>query len=47
MVIITLYAVLQNGDTALILASAYGHLEVVNVLLAAGADKEANDNVSA
>ena len=31
----------QGGNTALIWASYRGHLEVVKVLLAAGADKEA------
>ena len=33
-------ATTQAGDTALILASFSGHLEVVQALLAAGADKE-------
>ena len=35
------------GLTALISASHAGHLEVVKSLLAAGADMEAKDNVSA
>lgn len=35
----------DRGDTLLILASYYGHIEAVRVLLAAGADVErANDN---
>ena len=42
-----MYAVSQNGDTTLIWASVKGHLEVVKALLAAGADKEAMDGVSA
>ena len=37
----------QNGWTALITASLEGHVESVNVLLAAGANKEAKDKVSA
>ena len=35
----------QNGDTALILASSNGHLEIVQTLLAAGAYTEATDDV--
>ena len=35
----------QKGDTALAWASYNGHLEVVKVLLIAGADKEAKDKV--
>ena len=34
------------GQTTLIRASAYGCIEVVKALLAAGADKEATDRVS-
>ena len=39
------YFALQEGDTALTWASYIGHLEVVKVLLTAGADKEAKDKV--
>jgi hypothetical protein len=35
----------QVGDTALTLASQQGHLEVVEVLVQAGADKEKQDKV--
>ena len=35
----------QKGDTSLAWASYNGHLEVVKVLLIAGADKEAKDKV--
>ena len=35
----------QDGFTALILASFYGHLEIVQTLLAAGAYTEATDDV--
>ena len=35
----------QNGWTALIEASAMGHLEVVKALVAAGADVNVKDNV--
>ena len=35
------YVVSQVGGTALITASRMGHLEVVQALLAAGADKDA------
>ena len=35
----------QNGLTALISASYFGHVESVKALLAAGANKEAKDNV--
>ena len=38
-------ATTQAGDTALILASFSGHLEVVQALLAAGADKEVKNQV--
>ena len=38
-------AVSQNGWTPLIAASHNGRLEVVGALLAAGADKEAKDEV--
>jgi len=37
---------LQNGTTALMWASIYGHPAVVKMLLGAGADKEATDSVS-
>ena len=37
---------LQNGYTALILASDKGHTNVVQVLLAAGANTDAIDSVS-
>ena len=37
---------LQNGDTALILASDSGHINVVQLLLAAGANTDAANNVS-
>ena len=47
MVVVTLYVMSQNGRTALGRASLNGHLEVVKALLAAGADKEAMDGVSA
>ena len=36
----------QNGDTALTLASFNGHEGCVKALLAAGANKEAKNNVS-
>jgi ankyrin repeat protein len=35
----------QGGDTALMLASKMGHIDCVRVLLEAGADKDAEDNV--
>jgi ankyrin repeat protein len=35
----------QNGQTALIIASAKGHTATVEVLLKAGADKDAKDKV--
>ena len=38
---------IQAGDTALILASFSGHLEVVKALLAAGADKDVKNKVGA
>ena len=38
---------LQNGYTSLIWASQDGHLEVVKALVAAGADINAAENVSA
>ena len=37
---------LQGGNTALILASDEGHTNVVQVLLAAGANTDAVNNVS-
>ena len=43
---VSLYILMsQDGDTALTWASYIGHLEVVKVLLIAGADKEAKDKV--
>ena len=36
----------KDGFTALIWASAYGHTAIVELLLGAGADKEAKNNVS-
>ena len=44
--IITCLLCTQDGQTALILASEKGHLEVVTLLLANGADTEAKTNVS-
>ena len=38
---------IKNGYTALIVASSWGKVEVVEALLAAGADREAKDNVRA
>ena len=35
----------QNGGNALIAASYEGRTDIVNILLEAGADKEANDEV--
>ena len=35
----------QDGNTALHYAAAYGHLEVAKLLLDAGSDKDAKDNV--
>ena len=37
----------QDGYTALILASLYGHSEIVNLLIEAGADVKAINTVSA
>ena len=37
---------LQDGDTALIRASAYGHVECVKVLLDRGAQANLQDKVS-
>ena len=36
----------QDGETPLYIAAEKGHLEVARVLLEAGADITANDNVS-
>ena len=41
-----MYILWQRGWTALISASSEGHVEVVLALLAAGADKEARDEVN-
>ena len=41
-----LYVLTQDGQTALMLASQKGHLEVVTLLLEKGADIHAKDNVS-
>ena len=38
---------IKNGSTALIKASCMGKVEVVEALLAAGADREAKDKVRA
>ena len=38
---------IKDGYTALIMASRCGYVEVVEALLAAGADREAKDNVRA
>ena len=38
---------IKDGFTALIMASCYGKVEVVEALLAAGADREAKTNVRA
>ena len=39
--------VTQDGMTALVRAARYGHMETVSVLLAAGADINLQDKVSA
>ena len=39
------WSCLQNGWTAMIYAAMNGHVEVVDRLLAAGADKDAQDKV--
>ena len=39
------WSCLQDGWTAMMWAAAYGHVEVVDRLLAAGADKDAQDKV--
>ncbi len=35
----------QDGDTALICAAHYGHVDCVTLLVECGADKEANNGV--
>jgi Ankyrin repeat len=45
--VVLLFPATQDGDTPLFLASHFGHLEVVNALLGAGADKEAKNKVTA
>ena len=37
--------IFQSGVTALVAASRSGHLDIVKVLLAAGAEKEAKNRV--
>ena len=39
------WSCLQDGWTAMMIAAMYGHVEVVDRLLAAGADKDAKDEV--
>ena len=39
------WSCLQDGDTAMIKAAIYGRAEVVDRLLAAGADRDAQDRV--
>ena len=39
------WSCLQDGETAMMEAAYYGHVEVVDRLLAAGADKDAQDEV--
>ena len=39
------WSCLQNGLAAMMLAAQNGHVEVVDRLLAAGADKDAQDKV--
>ena len=39
------WSCLQDGRTATMLAAQNGHVEVVDRLLAAGADKDAQDKV--
>ena len=39
------WSCLQNGWTAMMLATILGHVEVVDRLLAAGADKDAQSKV--
>ena len=39
------WSCLQDGRTAMMLAAFEGHVEVVDRLLAAGADKDARDDV--
>jgi len=40
----TMLLVLQDGWTALVMASFYGHTDIVKLLLKAGADTEATTN---
>ena len=47
MVITNTLSIMKAGPEGLIKASKEGRLEVVKALLAAGADKEAKDDVSA
>lgn len=39
------YCALQNGETAIMIASAFGHVNIVTVLMKAGAKIEASDKV--
>ena len=46
MVLTTLSSLLQNGRTALMRASGEGHLDIVLLLLAQGANMNLQDSVS-